>query len=228
MGNYWIAAFQNDRQSKKIGFSKFHTGLICIVCYGSKCCIFSIENHRELWWITTSLCYVSSVYRNRQRSASSGDPCAKFPVRPETRRSSSVGAVICGNATRPDFMVSSPTWALAEICGQERIQKSNGHVSSPPTTPFGLPGEAVHFFFPVRCGWVGSLILPGATIQHVTQIPIFILHHFICWLMFPLRQLHLLDCRVKQSISSSPLQITRAASTSIFLQAVSDPTLLCW
>ena len=102
------------------------------------------------------------------------------------------------------------------------------HVSSPPTTPFGLPGEAVHFFFPVRCGWVGSLILPGATIQHVTQIPIFILHHFICWLMFPLRQLHLLDCRVKQSISSSPLQITRAASTSIFLQAVSDPTLLCW
>ena len=60
-----------------------------------------------------------SVYRNRQRSASSGDPCAKFPVRPETRRSSSVGAMICGRATLPDFMVSSPTWALAEICDQE-------------------------------------------------------------------------------------------------------------
>ena len=59
-----------------------------------------------------------SVYRNRRRSASSGDPCAKFPVRPETRRSSSVGAMICGRATRPDFMVSSPTWALAEICDQ--------------------------------------------------------------------------------------------------------------
>lgn len=73
---------------------------------------------RELWWITTSLCNVSSVYRNRQRSASSGDPCAKFPVRPETRRSSSVGAMICGRATRPDFMASSPTWALAEICDQ--------------------------------------------------------------------------------------------------------------
>lgn len=41
---------------------------------------------------------------------SSADPGAKFPVRPETRRSSSTGAVICGKATRPDFMVPSATW----------------------------------------------------------------------------------------------------------------------
>lgn len=59
VGNYLIAAFQNDHELKKIGFSKIHFGLICtdsLVRYGSKCFTFrsfsiSIKNHsrRELF-----------------------------------------------------------------------------------------------------------------------------------------------------------------------------------
>ena len=101
------------------------------------------------------------------------------------------------------------------------------YVSSSPTTHLLDCRAKQSFCFPHQV-WVGGLFEPSrATIQHVTQTPLFILHHSICWLMFPLRQQHTFWIAGQSSPFVSPLQITRAASASISLQVASGPTLLC-